>query len=72
MTPGSIWPGRVPMGRPSSAVKPIVLSTLRPACMAQSDAPLPRWAAITRPAAASGATSGKTEAMYSYDSPWKP
>ena len=29
-TPGSSWPGRVPIGRPSSAVKPIVLSTLLP------------------------------------------
>ena len=29
-TPGSIWPVRVPMGSPSRAVKPIVLSTLRP------------------------------------------
>ena len=29
-TPGSSWPGRVPIGRPSSAVKPIVLSMLRP------------------------------------------
>ena len=43
----------------------IVLSTLRPPCMAQSDAPLPRWAVMTRPCAASGATSGRTFAMYS-------
>ena len=32
-TPGSSWPGRVPIGRPSSAVKPIVLSMLRPPSM---------------------------------------
>ena len=29
-TPGSSWPGRVPIGRPSSAVKPMVVSMLRP------------------------------------------
>jgi hypothetical protein len=29
-TPGSSWPGRVPIGRPARAVTPTVLSTLRP------------------------------------------
>ncbi len=32
-------------------------------------APLPRCATTTRPPAISGATSGSTEAMYSYDKP---
>ena len=64
-TPGSSWPGRVPIGRPSSAVKPIVLSTLRPPSSAHIEAPLPRWATITRPPAISGATSGRRAAMYS-------
>ena len=36
---GSSRPGRVPMGRPSSAVKPMVLSTLLPWWMAQADTP---------------------------------
>ena len=35
-------------------------------------APLPRCATITRPSAISGASRGSTDAMYSYDSPWKP
>ena len=65
MTPGSTEPGRVPMQRPSSAVKPRVQSTLFRAFRAQRLAPVPRWATITRPSAISGATSGRTEAMYS-------
>ena len=60
------------MQRPSSAVKPSVLSTLLPFFIAHRLAPLPRCATITRPSAISGATSGSTEAMYSYDRPWKP
>jgi hypothetical protein len=36
MTPGSIDPVRVPMGSPSSAVKPMVVAMERPA--AQSNA----------------------------------
>ncbi len=65
-------PGRVPMQRPSSAVKPSVLSTLLPSFSAHRLAPLPRCATMTRPSAISGATSGSTEAMYSYERPWKP
>ena len=64
-TPGSIWPVRVPIGSPSSAVNPIVLSTLRPPWMAHMEAPLPRCATITRALAISGATSGRVFAMYS-------
>ena len=69
---GRAGPGRVPMGRPSSAVKPIVLSTLRPASSAHMEAPLPRWATITFLLARSGATSRRRSATYSYDSPWNP
>ena len=52
-TPGSSCPGRVPIGSPSSAVKPRVLSTLRPSRTAHIEAPLPRWAMMARPFAAS-------------------
>ncbi len=45
---------------------------LRPLFNAHRLAPLPRCATITRPPAISGATRGSTEAMYSYESPWKP
>ena len=60
------------MHSPSSAVNPSVLSTLLPSFIAHRLAPLPRCATITRPSAISGATCGSTEAMYSYDRPWKP
>ncbi len=70
--PGSMLPGRVPISRPSRAVNPIELPTLRPARMAHMLAPLPRWATTTRPPAIAGATAGRAPAMYSYDSPWKP
>ena len=60
------------MQSPSSAVNPKLLSTLLPFRRAQTLAPLPRWATITRPAAISGATSGNIEATYSYDRPWNP
>ncbi|MNC98074.1 hypothetical protein D3C83_159280 [compost metagenome] len=53
------------MHRPSSAVKPNVLSMLSPPRSAHTLAPLPRWATNTRPLAISGATLGSTEAMYS-------
>ena len=60
------------MQSPSSAVNPSVLSTLLRFFIAQRLAPLPRWATTTRPGAISGATSGSTDAMYSYDRPWNP
>jgi hypothetical protein len=65
-------PGRVPMHKPSSAVNPKLLSRLFPFFSAQTLAPLPRCATITRPEAISGAASGNTDAMYSNDKPWKP
>ena len=45
--------GRVPIASPSSAVKPMVLSTLFPPLIAHIEAPLPRWATMTRPPAIS-------------------
>jgi hypothetical protein len=42
-SPGSTLPERVAMTRPSSGVKPIVVSTERPSAIAHSDAPAPRW-----------------------------
>ena len=47
-SPGSTDPDRVTMARPSSGVKPIVVSTLRPCRTAASDAPAPRWQDTTR------------------------
>ena len=47
-TPGSIEPLRVPIIRPSSGVKPMVVSTLFPSRTAASEAPLPRWQMIRR------------------------
>ena len=60
------------MHKPSSAVKPSVLSMLFKFFIAQRLAPLPRCATMTRPCAISGATSSSTDAMYSYESPWNP
>ncbi len=58
-------PQRVPMGRPSTAVKPMVLATLRPPSNAHMLAPLPRWSTTVRPAAARASTCGSRDAMYS-------
>ena len=58
-------PGRVPIGTPSSAVNPIVLSMLRPPESAHIEAPLPRCATITRRLAMPGAISDKRPATYS-------
>ena len=65
MTPGSSAPQRVPIGRPSTAVNPMVLATLRPASSAHMLAPLPRCSTTVLPAAAAASTRGSTEAMYS-------
>src|SRR4051812_35946967 len=64
-TPGSIAPQRVPIGSPSSAVKPMVLSTERPSRRAHMEAPLPRWATMTRLPAKSGAISARRPATNS-------
>jgi hypothetical protein len=64
-TPASRLPQRVPIIKPSSAVKPMLLATLRPPCMAHMLAPLPRCMTTVRPCAARTSTSGKRLAMYS-------
>ena len=46
--PGSTEPERVAITRPSSGVKPIVVSTERPPATAASEAPAPRWAVTRR------------------------
>jgi hypothetical protein len=48
--PGSTDLERVAMTRPSSGVKPIVVSTERPSRTAASDAPAPRWHVTIREA----------------------
>jgi hypothetical protein len=53
-TAASICPVRVPIVRPSSGEKLIVVATERPAATAQSEAPLPRCATTSRPAASAG------------------
>ena len=63
-------PQRRLIGRPSSAVKPMVVATLRRLRIAHRLAPLPRCATTTRAFAASTpATPGRTLAMYSYERP---
>jgi hypothetical protein len=49
--PGSSAPQRVPIGKPSRAVKPIEVATLRRPRSAHMLAPPPRWAITTRPSA---------------------
>ena len=46
--PGSTEPERVAITRPSSGVKPIVVSTERPSSTAHRDAPAPRWQVTIR------------------------
>ena len=58
-------PQRVPIGSPSTAVKPIVLATLRPPSSAHMLEPLPRWHTMVLPAAARASCSGSAEATYS-------
>ena len=53
--PGSTLPERVAMTRPSSGVKPIVVSTDRPSRTAASEAPAPMWQVTTRAPAPSAA-----------------
>ena len=43
MTPASRSPQRVPIGRPTSGVKPMDVSTHLPPSIAQMEEPLPMW-----------------------------
>lgn len=67
--PGSRLPHRVPIIRPSSAVKPIDVATLRPPCSAHRLAPLPRCASSTRSSSRISVSCSTTD---SYANPWKP
>ncbi|CKR95522.1 Uncharacterised protein [Mycobacterium tuberculosis] len=65
-------PQRVPMVRPSSGEKVMVVATERPLTMPHIDAPLPRCATITRRCASSGAMPANCATIDSYERPWKP
>ena len=67
--PGSTDPLRVAMTSPSSGVKPMVVSTLRPSSTAASDAPAPRWQVTTR--WLPGAISAARPAAHAWERPWK-
>ena len=43
ITPASISPARVPMGRPARGVRPMEVSMHLPPLMAATEEPLPRW-----------------------------
>ncbi len=49
--PGSASPERVPITKPSSGVKPRLVSTERPRSTAVIEQPLPRWQVMSRYAA---------------------
>jgi hypothetical protein len=61
--PGSTDPERVAIGRPSSGLKPIVVSTERPSRTAVTEQPPPRCATTRR---------GTRSATDATASPWKP
>ena len=65
MTPGSRAPDRVPIGSPSTAVKPIVEAMLRPASIAHMLDPLPRCNTIVLADSAFASRRGNCAAMYS-------
>ncbi len=61
------------MTRPSSGVRPIEVSTLRPPRTAQAEAPLPRCR-VTRSTVSSGfpSISAALAVTYLWEVPWKP
>ena len=59
MTPGSRAPVRVPIIRPSMAVKPIDVARLCRFVIAHMLALLPRWATMTRPSALGVCPAGR-------------
>ena len=66
-------PDRVAITRPSSGVKPIVVSTDRPPAMAASDAPAPRWQVTMRSSSTGRPTMAAARRdAYACDRPWKP
>src|SRR5947207_9855062 len=71
--PGSTVPERVAITRPSSGVKPMVVSTERPPNTAASDAPAPRWQVTTlSPDCGRESISAARLAAYACEKPWNP
>ena len=70
---GSMLPQRVPMMRPASGVRPIVVSMTSPWRIAARELPLPRWH-VTRLTLESGFFRNFAAAcvMNLCDVPWKP
>ena len=71
---GSMLPQRVPIGRPSSGVRPIDVLTHLPPFEQLTEEPLPRWQVMTR---TSGSFSRPMRLSASrvtniWDVPWKP
>jgi hypothetical protein len=68
--PGSTDPERVAIARPSSGVKPIVVSTDLPPATAATEAPAPRWQ-LTMRSSSSGVlnSSDARRAAYACESP---
>jgi hypothetical protein len=64
-TPGSSVPQRVPIGRPSAGVNPMVVATLRPPSIAHMLEPFPRCNTIVFASGALGSRCVNSAAMYS-------
>src|SRR5450759_3629235 len=72
-SPGSRSPERVLIGTPAVGVKLMLVSTDLPSRTAARLAPLPRWARMTRPCAASDpARRVSSSSRNAYDNPWNP
>ena len=71
--PGSIEPGRVPIMRPSSGVKPIVVATGFPDAIAVAEHPFPRCRlTIRNPPGSRRSRSAARRAQSEWLIPWKP
>ncbi len=69
-TPGSTLPERVAITRPSSGVKPIVVSIEQPPTIAHSEAPAPRWQlTILRSRGSASSSWGARRATHAWESP---
>ncbi len=70
---GSMLPQRVPIARPSSGVKPMLVSTDFPPFTAVMLAPLPRWQVIIlRLSKGLPTISAALSATYLCEVPWNP
>ena len=68
---GSSEPARVAMTRPSSGLKPMVVSTERPSRTAVAEAPPPMWHTTRRVGGAPSRAAARS-VDHSTESPWKP